>query len=174
MSDEKKPFSETGLGKFLNKAKGFLPNAADVIAKLATGNVSGAIESISGALKEKAANDAQAAELFAELELKRMEWELEAMRIDAADRASARGREVDMAKNGFRDWIPAILSIIAILAFGFVLYVVAFRQIPTENKELFVNIVGLIEGSMITIVFNYYFGSSASSRRKTELLTAEK
>lgn len=166
---EKKPFGETGLGKFLKKAGGVLPEAIDVAAKVATGNIGGAIETIGDALKNKAATNVEAAKLLHEFEQYKMTWELEIERIYADDRKDARSREVEIAKAGKRDIMPAILSIAGLLAFGFALWVITFRDIPQENKELFVHIMGIIEGAMLVNVYNYYFGSSAGSRRKTEL-----
>lgn len=169
MSAEKKPFNETGFGKFLKKAGAFIPDAADVIMKVATGNISGAIDSIGGALQEKAANDQQAASLLMELEMHRMTWELEMERIAAEDRASARSREVEMARAEKRDLTPTVLSAVAVVSFFFILYVIAFRNIPEANRDMFIHALGIIEGGMITLVFQYYFGSSAGSRRKTEI-----
>lgn len=170
MSDTKKPFRETGFGKFLGKAGKVVPVALDAAVQLATGNIGGAIGTVSEALKAKAATDAEAARLLQELEQHRMQWELELERIAAQDRDSARNREVQLAQAGKRDWTPTILSFVAVLSFGFALYVVAFRTIPEANREMFIHILGIIEGGMITLVFQYYFGSSAGSRQKTQLL----
>ncbi len=166
---EKKPFGETGFGKFLKKASGVLPEVVDIAAKVATGNISGAIEAVSDGLKNKAANNVEAAKLLAELEQSRMTWELELERVYAADRDSARSREVEMAKAGKRDIMPPLLASAALIAFGFVLYIIAFRIIPEENREMFIHLLGIIEGAMLVNVYSYYFGSSAGSRRKTEL-----
>lgn len=173
MSEPKKPFSETGFGRFLSKAGKVVPVALDAAVQLATGNIGGAIGTVSDALKAKAATDAEAARLLAELEQHRMTWELELERIAAQDRDSARNREVQLAQTGKRDWTPSILSFVAVFAFGFALYVVAFRTIPEANREMFIHILGIIEGGMITLVFQYYFGSSAGSRQKTNMLKAK-
>lgn len=178
---EKRKFSETGFGQFLNKAGKVLPNILDVGANLATGNISGAIGSVSDALKAKAATDAEAAKLLVELEQSRQNWMLELERVavelervHADDRNSARKRETTMAATGKRDITPTLLALVAVVAFGFSLYVVAFRNIPEANREMFIHILGIIEGGMITLVFQYYFGSSAGSRQKTQLLKGDR
>lgn len=170
MSDKvKKPFGETGLGKFLQKAGSVIPEALDVAAKVATGNISGALEVVTDSLKNKAATNAEAAKLLAELEQSRMTWELELERTYAADRDSARNREIKMAEAGKRDVLPAILASAALIAFGFVLYVIAFLTIPEANREMFTHLLGIVEGALLVPVYNYYFGSSSGSKRKTEL-----
>lgn len=166
----KKPFTETGIGKFLQKAGAFLPDMVSVVAQAATGNISGAIDTVRGALAEKAKTDGDAAKLLQELEVQQMNWEAEMERIASADRANARQREVALAQAGKRDWTPPILAAVAVLLFGFALYVVAFRTIPPANREMFTHVLGIIEGGMITLVFQYYFGSSAGSRRKTDIM----
>lgn len=170
MSDKvKKPFNETGLGKFLKKAGGVIPDVVTVATQVATGNISGAFATVSGALKEKAVTDANAAALLQEFEMHRMTWELELEKVHAADRDSARNREIKLAEAGKKDWMPMLLAIAALVFFGFALYVIAFLTIPEGNREMFVHVLGIVEGAMLVNVYNYYFGSSAGSKRKTEL-----
>lgn len=166
----KKKFGDTGFGQFLNKAGKVIPNILEVGVQLATGDIKGAIGTVSDALKAKSANDAEAARLLVELETQRMNWITELERVAAQDRDSARNREVALAQTGKRDLTPSVLAFVAIAAFAFALYVVAFRTIPEANREMFIHILGIIEGGMITLVFQYYFGSSAGSQRKTDLL----
>ena len=173
MSKEKKPFNETGLGKFIAKATPFLGDVVGVVTKVATGNIGGALEDITGALKEKAKDNAEAQALLLEFERERMQWILELERIDAADRSSARSREVELAKTGKKEWIPAVLAMIAVCAFAFALVVVAFFTIPTANREMFTHILGIVEGAMLVNVYSYYFGSSSGSRRKTEMMESK-
>jgi hypothetical protein len=170
MTQEKKAFAETGFGKFVGKAGKLLPQILDVGLQVATGNISGAISSVSDALKKEAETNVQAKQLLMELEQNQLNWALEMERIHAADRDSARNREVAMAQTGKKDWTNSLLAVVAVLAFGFALYVVAYRTIPAANREMFIHILGIIEGGMITQVFQYYFGSSSGSKAKTDML----
>ena len=85
----------------------------------------------------------------------------------AADRASARNREIQV-----RDWTPRVLAfIVVVLCFGGEgLY---FRHGAPSNAspELIGRILGTLDSALI-LVLSYYFGSSAGSERKSELLAA--
>lgn len=47
-----------------------------------------------------------------------------------------------------------------ILSYGYVLIVIAFVEIPKENKEIFIHILGIIEGSFVTGLVGTFFTSS--------------
>jgi hypothetical protein len=173
MSAEKKPFSETGLGKFLGKAGQFLPNVVDVAGQLATGNISGAIGTVTDSLKQKAESNAEAARLLQELELHHMQWVQELERIHAADRASARDREVALAATGNADNTPRILAFAGVAILASIILILAFVELPEKNRDMFMHLQGALEGGVIMAVFQYYFGSSMGSKQKTDLLVEE-
>ena len=50
-------------------------------------------------------------------------------------------------------------------------YAIIFIEPPAANRDLFVALVGLVEGSILTQIFNYFFGSSRGSDQKTQLLS---
>lgn len=83
---------------------------------------------------------------------------------DEADRASARNREIQL-----KDRIPALLAIMVTLGFFSVLAFMLFRQVPQTGHDAMLLMLGGL-GSAWTAVVSYYFGSSAGSERKTELL----
>jgi hypothetical protein len=78
---DKKPFNETKFGKFLNKAKNVVPDVLNVAGKVATGNISGAIQEVGNALNKKAKNDIEAQSLLTEFEMYKMEFEKELYKI---------------------------------------------------------------------------------------------
>jgi cation transport ATPase len=82
----------------------------------------------------------------------------------AADRANARQREMTL-----KDKIPAALAIMVTLGFFGVLGFMLFRQVPPTGHDALLLMLGAL-GSAWTAVVAYYFGSSAGSDRKTELL----
>jgi uncharacterized membrane protein len=75
-------------------------------------------------------------------------------------------REAEFAKvTGHSDYMVWFLSISLMIAFGFIVWHLVRDSVPNENRELVTNIVGIIEGLLISI-YSYYFGSSMGSRLK--------
>lgn len=56
-----------------------------------------------------------------------------------------------------------------VLGFFALLYVLIFVTIPPENKDIMNTVVGSLIASFSSVV-GYYFGSSASSKSKDELI----
>lgn len=50
------------------------------------------------------------------------------------------------------------LSVIA--AFNFVVFVLAFHEVPEKNRELFIHLMGIIEGAFVGGLVATFFGSS--------------
>ena len=67
----------------------------------------------------------------------------------------------------------AILKIIlgagCVLLLSFIIVSLITTEIPPENKETFILLIGIVGGSFTTIV-GYYFGSSESSAIKNEVI----
>lgn len=83
----------------------------------------------------------------------------------AADRESARNREIQV-----KDWTPRILATAVLLAVFFAEgYVLRYGYPTNVAGELVGRILGTFDSAAI-LVLSYYFGSSAGSDRKTELL----
>lgn len=89
----------------------------------------------------------------------------EMARIAADDRASARDREVKVG-----DWTPRILaaSVVLIAAAGEG-WVLTHGYPSNVAGELVGRILGTLDSAVI-LVLSYYFGSSAGSDRKTEII----
>ena len=83
---------------------------------------------------------------------------------NASDRASARGREIAL-----KDKIPALLAIIVTLGFFGVLWYMLTHQVPPASHDTMLLLLGSL-GSAWTGIIAYYFGSSAGSAEKTQLL----
>jgi hypothetical protein len=84
--------------------------------------------------------------------------------IEAQDRASARTREI-----ATKDWVPAALAITNALAFFVLLFLMLSHSIPETNKSAFDILLGMLAGSLTTVM-TYYFGSSRGSREKDAIL----
>lgn len=88
--------------------------------------------------------------------------------IAAADRASARAREIAV-----RDHTPQILAYAVTIGFFGLLILMMFRQLPAGSE----NIASIMLGALTTqlsSVYSYFFGSSSGSAAKTRLLAQSK
>jgi len=83
---------------------------------------------------------------------------------DAADRASARNREVAL-----KDKVPAVLAGLVTIGFFAVLWYMLTHTVPVASHDTMLLLLGSL-GTAWTSIIAYYFGSSAGSDRKTELL----
>ena len=141
----KKPFKETAVGKFLlNKVPGLV---GDILPdKGVLGIVKNLIdtdESIPAEEKET---------------LKRELYEME-----IADRDSARQREVQVKKAGGQDWMMLVTGLVGLASFMFMIYAVVYIPSVSEN-DLFVHLMGMIEGVVISNIFAYYYGTSSDKK----------
>jgi hypothetical protein len=66
-----------------------------------------------------------------------------------------------------------ILAATVVIGFFALLYFFVFIGIPVENKELLNITVGALIGSFTTVV-GYFFGSSAGSANKTDIMAEKK
>ena len=141
----KKPFKETAVGKFLlNK----LPNiAGDILPdKGVLGIVKNLLDSDDSI--PQAEKDAMYKELY---------------EIEVADRDSARKREVEVKKAGGQDWMMFITGLTGLSSFIFTIYAVVYVPSVLEN-DLFVHLMGMIEGVVISNIFAYYYGTSSDKK----------
>ena len=141
----KKPFKETAVGKFLlNKLPGVV---GDVLPdKGVLGIVKNLIDT----------DDSMPAE-----EKETLKRELYEMEI--ADRDSARRREVEVKKAGGQDWMMFVTGLVGLASFIFMIYAVVYIPSVTEN-DLFVHLMGMIEGVVISNIFAYYYGTSSDKK----------
>ena len=92
--------------------------------------------------------------------------DLDALRAQLADLASARGQTVDLAKAGSAiAWAAPVLSIILLIAFAVMLYVVLTQTIPPAQRDEALLMLGAL-ATMAGQVPNYWLGSSSGSARK--------
>lgn len=85
-------------------------------------------------------------------------------KVAAEDRASARAREIAV-----KDKTPQILAFSYTLGYFALLFVVMFHDLPDAAHDLLNTLIGVLSAAQVGIM-TYYFGSSAGSARKTELL----
>lgn len=129
-------------------------NDAEEVGRLLTSNPEAVLK-----LKELEANKEIR---FAELAAAQARLEIESA---TADRASARERE---AKTG-DSWTPRALAIVVTVGFFGVLAYLLVKGKPAEGGDVLMVMLGSL-GTAWTGIVGYYFGSSAGSTAKTELL----
>jgi len=148
MSEPKKKFKETAVGKFLIKKVPAFAEAA------LTG---GPIEAIKTLIDSDPTISAE--------EKKRLHEDLiEAYKAEVADRDSARTREVEIAKTGRFDFLFNLTGLVGLGAFVVIVWAILVLEIPEPNKELFYHLIGIVEGVTLSI-FGYYFGTSMKDNK---------
>ena len=152
MSDGKKKFKDTKVGKWLKeKAPKVLDAVGDALPD------KGAL----GIIKNLIDNDPS---LSAEEIAEANEMIKEMYELEVADRESARSREVEVKKSGGQDIMMVVTGIVGLAAFIFIVYAVVYVDRITEN-DLFVHLMGMIEGVVISNIFAYYYGTSSENRK---------
>lgn len=89
---------------------------------------------------------------------------LQLEKIAADDRDSARKREVETGDSTNR-----ILAYLIVVVFGAAQYAVFTHNFPPEQAIMVARVLGTIDMAL-GLVLGYYFGSSAGSARKDDLL----
>ena len=128
--------------------------AAAVSAIAGKLGVSDAVESVVQAI----GNDPQAAQKLAELEL-------EYAKLDAADRDSARKRELEIATSASAPWYSKMVT--PALALGVFLLWAAINYtlltgsnaIPDAMREIVIRMLGSLDAATM-LILSYYFGNS--------------
>ena len=83
--------------------------------------------------------------------------------LEVADRDSARKREIEIKKAGGQDTMMVVTGLVGLAAFIFMIYAVVYVDKITEN-DLFVHLMGMIEGVVISNIFAYYYGTSSDKK----------
>jgi hypothetical protein len=112
----------------------------------------------------ESANAVQLQQLVVAAAQARLSYEADMARIAAGDRADARSMGI-----ANKDWVPKVLAMSVTAGFFGILVLMALKALPEPNRDLVNVIVGALGTAWISII-SYYFGTSAGSMRKTELL----
>jgi hypothetical protein len=87
--------------------------------------------------------------------------------ISAADRASAREREVKTGDS----WTPRIIAAAVVLGWFIIQWYLLTHLVPAEMRDIVMRSLGTVDMAL-GLVLGYYFGSSASSRQKNDIIAA--
>lgn len=148
-STGKKKFKETALGKFVISK---VPDALELVGDLLPDQgVMGVVKrlvdktpDVQIAPEDKAAIHDKITELYA---------------LETADRDSARKREASIKKDGGFDIMFNLTGVVGLGIFTFMVYAITNMEIPHENKEIWIHLIGITEGIVLSI-FGYFFGSA--------------
>lgn len=144
---DKKKFSETKVGRFLNqKAPKILDAVGDVLPD----------KGVLGIVKNLISNSEDLSPEDKKIALDHLK---DMYGLEVQDRESARLREVEVAKAGRVDFMFYATGIIGLAVFCFIVYAIVYLQIPEQNKEIWIHLIGISEGVVLSI-FGYYFGSA--------------
>lgn len=62
------------------------------------------------------------------------------------------------------------LAVISTILFFIYIFCVTFFVIPEKNTQIVNYILGFLSGTLISTIYNYYFGSSNSSKSKDKVI----
>jgi membrane-bound ClpP family serine protease len=168
----------------LSKIGNLLGQIAPTIATAIGGPVAGmAVKALSSALglsPEASSDDVQAAlmnatpeqlaaikKVDADFKVQMKELDIDLEKIAAGDRDSARNMQINT-----NDWIPRVLAILITVGFFGILVWMLIKGMPPTGTEALLMMLGAL-GTAWTGVVNFYYGSSAGSKAKTDALTAK-
>jgi hypothetical protein len=57
-----------------------------------------------------------------------------------------------------------LTGIIGLSSFAFIIYAIVYLTIPEPNKEVWIHLIGITEGIVLSI-FGYFFGSAVRKNR---------
>lgn len=96
--------------------------------------------------------------------------QLDAIKTQIADIASARGQTVALAQVGSKvAWAPAVISFVVLVTFGVVMWAALNRTMPIGSETILNMLLGTL-AAMATAVVSYWVGSSSDSVQKTDML----
>ncbi len=141
----RKKFKDTKVGKFITEK---LPGiAGDLLPE----------KGVLGIVKNLIDKDEQ----LTPEDKKQMHDEIvELYQLEVSDRDSARRREIEVSKTKKFDFMYNLTGIIGLAAFAFIVYAIVYLEIPEDNKEVWIHLIGICEGIVLSI-FGYFYGSAA-------------
>jgi hypothetical protein len=165
----------------LSKIGGLLAQVAPTVATALGGPLAGlAVKTLSEALlghPDANESDVSAALMSATPEqlqklkdtdatfkLKMKELDIDLEKIAAGDRDSARNMQIHT-----NDWIPRAMAIMVTFGFFGILAWLLIKGVPPSGSETLIYMLGAL-GTAWTGIVQFYFGSSAGSKAKTDAM----
>jgi hypothetical protein len=146
------------------------------LAGVAVKTLSGALFGHENATSDEIATAMQSAspeqlaaikKIDADFKVRMKELDIDLERIAAGDRDSARKMQIET-----RDWTPKLLAFFITFGFfGALVWILVFG-IPKTGTEVLLMMLGSLSTSWTGVV-QFYYGSSAGSKQKTDALTSK-
>ncbi len=148
----KKKFKDTKVGQLLSKVAPSVLNVAGDL--LPDAGVLGVVKNLIDKDESIPPKDKEA--LHNELK--------ELYQLEVEDRNSARKRQVNYAKTGKLDYMHDFTGFIGLGSFCFMIYAIVYLEIPASNKEVWINLIGIVQGIVLSI-FGFYYGSAVKKNK---------
>ena len=141
--------------------------ALKTLSSVLLGHEGGTEEDISAAMASASPDQLAALKkIDADFKAHMKELDIDLERIAAGDRDSAR-----QMQTATKDWVPKVLAVVITLGFFGILIWMLLNGMPETGTEALLMMLGAL-GTAWTGVVNFYYGSSAGSKQKTDALTA--
>ena len=140
--------------------------AVKTLSEAMFGHQDGSESEVSAALMNATPEQLQKLkETDATFKLKMKELDIDLEKIAAGDRDSARNMQIHT-----NDWIPRAMAIMVTFGFFGILAWLLTKGVPPTGSETLIYMLGAL-GTAWTGIVQFYFGSSAGSKAKTDALT---
>lgn len=141
--------------------------AVKTLSGVLLGHENGSEDDVQAALTSASPDQLAALKkIDADFKVSMKELDIDLERIAAGDRDSARKMQTET-----KDWVPKLLAIVITLGFFGILVWMLVQGMPQTGTEALLMMLGAL-GTAWTGVVNFYYGSSAGSKAKTDALTA--
>jgi len=142
--------------------------AVKTLSNVLLGHENGSEEDVSAAIASASPDQLAALKkIDADFKAHMKELDIDLERIAAGDRDSARQMQRDT-----KDWVPKVLAIVITLGFFGILIWMLLNGMPKTGTEALLMMLGAL-GTAWTGVVNFYYGSSAGSKAKNDLLATK-
>jgi hypothetical protein len=142
--------------------------AVKTLSSALFGNEDGTEEQISAAMAVATPDQLAAIKkIDADFKVQMKSLDIDLERISAGDRDSARQMQRET-----KDWVPKVLAIVITLGFFGILIWMLLKGMPQTGTEALLMMLGAL-GTAWTGVVNFYYGSSAGSKAKNDLLASK-
>jgi membrane-bound ClpP family serine protease len=139
--------------------------AVKTLSNALLGREDGSAEDVSSALATASPEQlAQIKQIDADFRVRMKELDIDLERISVSDRESARNMQTQT-----QDWIPRVLAILITVGFFGILAYMLLNGMPKSGTEALLMMLGAL-GTAWTGVINFYYGSSAGSKAKTDAM----
>ena len=141
--------------------------AVKTLSNVLLGHENGSEEDLKAAIGSASPDQLAALKkIDADFKVSMKELDIDLERISAGDRDSARKMQTET-----KDWVPKVLAVVITLGFFGILVWMLVQGMPQTGTEALLMMLGAL-GTAWTGVVNFYYGSSAGSKAKTDALTA--